>query len=283
MKDYKNKYIDFTDDTERSLYGIHNAYLENCKFEGPQDGESCLKETGDLYIKNCYFGLRYPLWHNHDSIIENCQMPETCRAALWYDENLLIKNLDCNGIKAIRECNNIKVEDSYFNSPEFCWLSNNIQLENVKLISEYPFLHVKNANFNKLDMKGKYSFQYSQDILITNSNLDTKDAFWHCKNVTVKDSVVKGEYLAWYSENLTFINCKIIGTQPLCYAKNLKIIDCEMIGCDLSFENSTVDVNVIGHIDSVKNAMGKITADSIGEIIKDDYAKGDCEITIRQK
>ena len=56
-----------------------------------------------------------------------------------------------------------------------------------------------------------------------------------------------------------------------------------MEGCDLSFERSTVEADVKGKIDSVKNAEGKIEADEIGDIIRDEYAKGDCEIIIRDK
>lgn len=279
----KNTYKNLIDGTERSLYGITDALVENCRFEGPEDGESCLKETSRLTINNCYFGLRYPLWHNKDSVIENCVMPETCRASLWYDENLEITNLYCHGIKAIRECKGIKIKDSTFLSPEFCWLSDSIDISNVKVVSEYPFFTVKNSVFEKLDMVGKYSFQYTENLTINDSVLDTKDAFWHCKNVTVKNSVVKGEYLGWYSKNLTFINCKIMGTQPLCYAENLKLINCTMENCDLSFENSVVDAEIIGSVLSVKNPMGKIVADSIGEIMVDEYSRGECEITERLK
>ena len=126
---------------------------------------------------------------------------------------------------------------------------------------------------DKLNMKGKYSFQYTTDTVIRNSWLDTKDAFWHSKNITVIDSVIKGEYLAWYSENLHLIRCTIIGTQPLCYCKGLVLEDCKMEQCDLSFENSFVQATVIGAIDSVKNPRsGFITAGSIGEVILDEHA-----------
>jgi hypothetical protein len=90
------------------------------------------------------------------------------------------------------------------------------------------------------------------------------------KNVTVKNYVLKGEYLAWYSENLTLIGCRIEGTQPFCYCRNLTLIDCEMISCDLAFERSTVQAQVKGHIDSVKNPIsGRISSDSIGDVILD--------------
>ena len=39
-------------------------------------------------------------------------------------------------------------------------------------------------------------------------------------------------------------------------------------GCDLSFENSTVEATVKGHVDSIKSpASGRIEVDSVGEIV----------------
>jgi hypothetical protein len=131
---------------------------------------------------------------------------------------------------------------------------------------------------------GKYSFQYVKDVEIRGCVLDTKDAFWHAENVTVYDSIVKGEYLGWYSKNLRLVRCQISGTQPLCYAENLVIEDCTMDGCDLSFEYASVHADVRGEIMSVKNpASGHITADSIGEIILDEYRRRDTECVITEK
>ena len=41
-----------------------------------------------------------------------------------------------------------------------------------------------------------------------------------------------------------------------------------MVGCDLSFENSTVEATVKGHVDSIKSpASGRIEVDSVGEVV----------------
>lgn len=263
-------YMNEIHDEERAFYGISNAKLQNCKFEGAADGESALKETSDLEIEKCDFLLRYPLWHIHRAVINDCKMTETCRAALWYDRDITIKNSDLGGIKALRECNNITLENCKINSTEFGWFCHNIKITDCKLTSEYPFLQCSDMEFDRLNMTGKYSFQYVENTTIRNSELNTKDAFWHSKNVTVYDSVIKGEYLAWYSENLRLVRCKIIGTQPLCYAKGLILEDCEMIDCDLSFEKSDVTAVVLSNIVSVKNPLsGKITACGIGNVIMD--------------
>lgn len=267
MITYENRQYD----EERALYGIKNAAVRNCKFDGPADGESALKECSDITVEDCFFNLRYPFWHVNKAVIKNSQMTELCRAALWYDEDITISNCSMNGIKALRECRNIKLLGSSIVSPEFLWRCSDIVVEHSKLESEYPFFECSDISIDDLNMKGKYSFQYVENMTIKNSVLDTKDAFWHSKNVTVMDSVVKGEYLGWYSENLRFVRCHIVGTQPLCYCKNLILEDCTMEATDLCFERSEVNASVRGRIESVKNPVaGQIKADEIGEIIMEE-------------
>ena len=259
-------------DEERALYGLKDCEVRNCSFDGPADGESALKECSRIKVDGCRMNLRYPFWHLADSELKNCNLTENCRAPLWYDSNICVSGCNILGTKAVRECDRVRLTDSTVNSLEFIWKSRNLIIEDVTIEnSEYPFFEVSDSRILRLDMKGKYSFQYCSNISIEKSNLDTKDAFWHSKNLVIKDCVVKGEYLAWYSENLYFINCRIIGTQPFCYCKNLVLENCTMEGCDLSFERSSVRANVNGRIESVKNVLsGSICADEIGIFMSDD-------------
>ena len=255
-------------DNERALYNIQDTLVKGCAFAGPADGESVLKETRNIVIDDCSFSLRYPIWHAKKYELKNSQLDEKTRAALWYSDDGVIENTDIKGVKALRECRNTVVRNCRIDSPEFGWKTDNTKICDSSIISEYIFLDAKNIEIKRLDFKGKYSFQYVRNLVIKDSVLDTKDAFWHAENVTVMDSVIRGEYLAWFSQGLTLIRCRIIGTQPLCYCKDLRLIDCEMQDCDLSFEYSDVQADIKGHLDSLKNpASGKITADSIGEVI----------------
>lgn len=275
---------DRTFDEERALYNIMHADINNCVFAGPADGESVLKEARDVNVSDCEFSLRYPLWHIDVFSVSNTCIGETARAALWYSRHGKITDCKFSGIKAVRECSDITITNSHISSEEFGWKSSEIILKDSDIESEYLFLDSSNIRLDNVKMKGKYSFQYIDGLEISNSQLDTKDAFWHSKNITVRDSIVKGEYLGWFSEGLTLINCKISGTQPLCYCKDLTLINCTMDGCDLSFEYSEVQADIIGHIDSVKNPRsGKIVADSIGEIITEN-AVMEClgKVEIRQ-
>lgn len=281
------KIVDRRFDEERALYGIKNTEVERCRFEGEADGESAFKEARDIAVRDCDFHLRYPFWHTVGAEISSVRMHGTCRAPLWYSEDILIDRSELFGPKALRECSNISLRACEVKSAEFGWFCKDITVEDTSLEGEYLFLHSKNLVLRNVVLKGKYSFQYCKNIEIYDSVLDTKDAFWETKDVTVYNSVIKGEYLAWYASGLRLVNCKIEGTQPLCYAKGVVLENCTMAGCDLSFEYTEVSASVQGSIDSVKNPLGGsvIEADGYGEIILDENRKdgGEAKILVREK
>lgn len=260
-----------TFDEERALYGAKDLVVKDCRFDGPADGESAFKEGKEVTVENCFFNLRYPFWHDDGLKIAASEMTELCRAALWYSHDIQITDTKLHGIKALRECSNVTMQGCDIVSPEFGWSVQGIEMKNCKAESEYFMMRSDHLNFQAVNMKGKYSFQYITDSVFENCVLDTKDAFWHAKNVTVRDSIVKGEYLAWYCENVTFENCRITGTQPLCYCKGLKLVNCELIDADLCFEKSEVEATVTTSVQSIKNPLsGHIYVPGVEEIIRDD-------------
>ena len=280
MKTYENMKFD----EERALYASDGVVLKNCAFDGPADGESALKESRNVEVYNTFCNLRYPFWHIDNLKIDSCDMTELCRAALWYSDHIEIRATKLHGIKALRECSDVRLSGCDIVSPEFGWSVNKIEMENCTAQSEYFMLRSENLRFRNVDFTGKYSFQYIKDAVFEDCRFDTKDAFWHAKNVTVKNSIVKGEYLAWYSENLTLINCEITGTQLFCYCKGLKLVNCRMADADLCFEKSDVNAEVTTPVISIKNPYsGKISVPSVEEIILDDpNAKAVVEISGKQ-
>lgn len=267
MKTIENK----TFDMERALYASQGLAVRHCAFDGPADGESALKESRDIELSDCFFNLRYPFWHDDGLKISGSEMTELCRAALWYSNDVEITDTKLHGIKALRECSNVRMRGCDVISPEFGWSVRGIEMKDCRVQGEYFMMRSDHLSFTDVELKGKYSFQYIYDSVFDGCVFDTKDAFWHAKNITVRNSVVKGEYLAWYSENITFENCKIVGTQPLCYCKGLKLINCEMVDTDLCFEKSEVEATVITPVVSIKNPLsGHIYVPCVEEIIHDD-------------
>lgn len=259
-----------TFDEERALYGAKDILVRNCLFDGPADGESALKECRNICVQNSCFRLRYPFWHDDGAEITDSELTADCRAALWYSKNITLTNTKLYGIKALRECEKVKMQDCEVVSSEFGWSVQDLKMQDCTVQSEYFMMRSARLHFENVKLRGKYSFQYICDSVFENCTFNTKDAFWHAKNVVVKNSIVKGEYLAWYCENVSFEKCKIIGTQPLCYCKNLKLIDCEMVDTDLCFERSEVEATLTTGVISIKNPIsGHIYVPSVGEVIRD--------------
>lgn len=273
----ENKFFE----TERSLYHIKNETIKNCRFKS-DIGESPLKECQNIEVKDSFFSIRYPFWHNKNLVIAKCELDEACRAPLWYCDGVKIEESSMQGTKTLRESKNIFIDNAKITSDEFSWNCDGINIIHSSLVGFYPFMNAKNVTIDDFELDGKYSFQYVQNMTIVNSYLNTKDAFWHTENVTVIDSVIKGEYLGWYSKNLKFVNCKIIGTQPLCYCENLILENCQMVDADLAFEYSSVEATIKGEIISVKNPLsGSITADKIHEVIFDENRRDSGNVTIK--
>lgn len=282
----KNRFYTISDktvDLERAFYASKNTTFSNIIIAGIADGESAFKESNEISVYNSQFFLRYPFWHVNDLDIDSCSFASTSRAAFWYCNQIHGDRLVINGVKAFRESNEISVANSNINSEEVFWNCSDIKIRQCNINGFYAFFNSQNITVNQMFFTGKYSFQYAENVNIEGSNLDTKDAFWHSKNVTVRGSTIKGEYLGWYSEGLTLVNCHIQGTQPLCYCKNLKIVDCTFEECDLAFEYSEVDANIIGTIDSIKNPLkGNVRIKSKPTLIIDqnDRSNGEFKITI---
>lgn len=263
---------------ERALYGSCGVHLTGCVLDGEEDGESALKESCDYTVEETLCRLRYPFWHGRRVRILRCEMSDTCRAPLWYSEEVGITDTRMHGTKAVRECRDVQITGCDIRSDEFGWFCNDVHMRESEVSCAYFLLRTEEFSLRKINLDGKYSLQYVRDGVIEDCALNTKDALWHAKNVTVKNCTVRGEYLAWYSENLTFVNCRIIGTQPFCYCRGLRLLNCEMVEADLAFERSEVEAELTAPVLSIKNPRaGRISLPCAESLIMDDPDAA-CEI-----
>lgn len=270
---------------ERPLFGSKDLRLENVTIHA---GESALKECSNIEAVNCRFEGKYPFWHVDGFVITDCLFTDGARAALWYSKNLVMTDTLVEAPKMFREMHGIKLRNVRIpNAQETMWDCHDIDIENVEVAKgDYIYMASSDIKISNYRQQGNYSFQKCKNVEIHNAILDTKDAFWESEDVTVYDSEIDGEYLGWHSKRLRLVRCHIKGTQPLCYAEDLVMEDCTMdADCDLAFEYSTLKATIKGNVTSIKNPKsGEIVADSVGEIIIDEFVKspGDCKIITRE-
>ncbi len=270
---------------ERPLFGSHDMRLDNITIV---DGESGIKCCKNLECVNSKFYGKYPWWHVDGSVIEDCYFAPGSRSAIWYSNDMVMRNCVIDGPKFFREMRNLELENvKITDADETFWKIDGLKIRNVELHEgTYPFMFSKNIYVDGLKSDSKYVFQYCKNVEVHNAEITTKDSFWECENVTVYDSKLDGEYLAWHSKNVKLVRCHISGEQPLCYLDGIILEDCTFDpACDRAFEDSSnIDAQIRGAIAEVKNPIsGHIVADSIGRITYDAFAKGrDCVIETRK-
>ena len=282
MKEIKNQ----TFGGERPLFATHDLRLEHVTIT---DGESGIKQCQRMEASHCKFYGKYPWWHVDDALIEDCYFAEGSRSAIWYTNNLVMRRCRIDGPKFFREMKNVELEDMQIcDADETFWRVDGLKLKNVRLHGgTYPFMFSQNIVVDGLESDAKYVFQYCKNVEVHHANILTKDSFWECENVTIYDSTLDGEYLAWHSKNVRLVNCHLAGEQLLCYCQDLVLEHCTIdAACDRMFEYSTVQADIHGHIENIKNpTSGHIIADSIGSITIDENVRqpNDCVIEARGK
>ena len=270
---------------ERPLFATHDLRLENITIV---DGESGIKQCQNMECYDSKFYGKYPWWHVDGAKIENCYFAPGSRSAIWYTNDLVMKHCTIDGPKFFREMKNVELEDVAINdADETFWKVKGLRLKNVTLHEgTYPFMFSEDIYVDGLESDAKYVFQYCKNVEIHNAKIVTKDSFWECENITIYDSLLDGEYLAWHSKNVRLVNCHLAGEQLLCYAQDLVLEHCTIdAACDRMFEYSTVEADIRGHIEHIKNpSSGHIIADSIGSVTIDENVRqpNNCVIETRK-
>lgn len=233
------------------------------------EGESPLKECADIRVVDSTFGWKYPLWYGTDIEVQNCTWEEMARAGVWYTNRITVADSVVNAPKNFRRCCGLTLRHVFLPmAEETLWNCQDVQISDVNAKGDYFAMNSSDIKVEHLNLVGNYCFDGAKNVEIHDSRLISKDAFWNAENVTVYDSVITGEYFGWNAKNLTLVNCTVESLQGMCYVENLVMKNCKLPNTTLAFEYSTVQAEITGRIDSVKNPSGGyIKADEIGELI----------------
>lgn len=251
---------------ERALFHAKDLDIYDTIFD---DGESPLKESSNISLKDSMFKWKYPLWYCSNIQTERTTWFEMARAGVWYTNDISVKDCVIEAPKNFRRCRNLTLENvSFSNAEETLWSCSDVHMKHVYAKGDYFAMNSENMEIEDFSLVGNYSFDGVKNLTIRNAKMLSKDAFWNTDHVTVYDSFISGEYLGWNAKNLTLINCTIESLQGMCYIDNLVMKNCKLINTTLAFEYSSVDAEITSKIDSVLNpSSGTITAESIDELI----------------
>lgn len=251
---------------ERALFRSKDLSIEYSIFA---DGESPLKESRGISLKNTSFQWKYPLWYCRNITVQDCDFAEMARAGIWYTDNITVADTLYEAPKGFRRVKGLTLRNVDLpHAEETLWHCSDVTLENVVAKGDYFAMNCDHMKLDQFRLVGNYCFDGCHDVEVHHAKMLSKDAFWNCENIMVYDSYICGEYLGWNSRNVTFVNCVIESLQGMCYMDNVVMKNCRLLNTTLAFEYSTADVETAGRIESVKNpSAGVIRAGEIGELI----------------
>jgi len=271
---------------ERALFAARDCEIEETIFD---DGESPLKESRNISLRACMFKWKYPLWYAKEIDVRDSTWFDMARAGVWYSERVRVTDCAIEAPKNFRRCHDLTLRHvSFANAAETLWECDGVTLSDVTAKGDYFAMNSRNMTADNLTLYGNYSFDGCRNLTVRNSRLLSKDAFWNCEDVRAENCFISGEYLGWNTKRLTLIDCTIESLQGLCYVEDLVLRNCRLLNTTLAFEYSTVDAEIVGRVDSVKNpTSGRIVADEIGELILEsdriDPAKTEILTGVREK
>ena len=271
---------------ERALFAARDCEIEETIFD---DGESPLKESRNISLRACMFKWKYPLWYAKEIDVRDSTWFDMARAGVWYSERVRVTDCAIEAPKNFRRCHDLTLRHvSFANAAETLWECDGVTLSDVTAKGDYFAMNSRNMTADNLTLYGNYSFDGCRNLTVRNSRLLSKDAFWNCEDVRAENCFISGEYLGWNTKRLTLVDCTIESLQGLCYVEDLILRNCRLLNTTLAFEYSTVDAEIVGRVDSVKNpTSGRIVADEIGELILEseriDPAKTEILTGVREK
>ena len=124
---------------ERPLFGIQDTRLEGVTIT---EGESGIKCCKNIMADGCRFIGKYPWWHVDGSVITNCFFEVGSRSAIWYSNDMVMKDTVIDAPKLFREMNRVELENVQFNdADETFWRIKDLKVKNVRLHDgTYPFM-----------------------------------------------------------------------------------------------------------------------------------------------
>lgn len=271
---------------ERALFAARDCEIEETIFD---DGESPLKESRNISLCACMFKWKYPLWYAKEIDVRDSTWFDMARAGVWYSERVRVTDCAIEAPKNFRRCHDLTLRHvSFANAAETLWECDGVTLTDVTAKGDYFAMNSRNMTADNLTLYGNYSFDGCRNLTVRNSRLLSKDAFWNCEDVRAENCFISGEYLGWNTKRLTLVDCTVESLQGLCYVEDLVLRNCRLLNTTLAFEYSTVDAEIVGRVDSVKNpTSGRIVADEIGELILEseriDPAKTEILTGVREK
>lgn len=124
-------------------------------------------------IQDQTFDKERELYGIHDTFIKHCTFDGPA-----------------DGESALKECENVRVEDSFFDLRYSLWHDHSLVLKNCALTENC-----------------RAALWYDEDVSVSDTKLHGIKAFRECRNVSLKNCDIISDEFGWFTDDITLENC----------------------------------------------------------------------------
>ena len=111
---------------ERALFQGADLKIYDTIFD---DGESPLKESHNIELRNSMFKWKYPLWYSDSISVKDCTWFDMARAGVWYTNHMIVEDCAIEAPKNFRRCEDLTLSRvSIPNAEETLWNAKKLTL-----------------------------------------------------------------------------------------------------------------------------------------------------------
>ena len=198
------------------------------------DEERALYASNNVLVANCSFtgpkDGESALKESQNIRVDNSYF--NLRYPFWHDTNLSINasELTENCRAALWYSSGIKIVDSILNGVKAIRECKNIELINVNANSKEFFWKSTAFQIKDSKVESEYPFFEVSDGVIENLDLTAKYSFQYSKNILITNSNFQTKDAFWHTDNITVKNSIIKGEYLGWYSNNLTLDHCTIIG-----------------------------------------------------
>lgn len=171
MTTYQDQYFE----GERALFAEHDATLTNTTFG---QGESPLKESRNITMKDSVFTWKYPLWYSQHVTVDHTIFETMARSGIWYTKDITITNSALQAPKLFRRCQQVRLAHVHFSdAQETLWMSDTVRLTDVQAAGDYFGMNSSNLYLDHVDLIGNYCSMAPKTLRYTTVRLCRRTRF----------------------------------------------------------------------------------------------------------
>lgn len=149
-----------------------------------------------------------------------------------------------DGESAFKECQNITVNNSYFNLRYPFWHNTNTAIKNCELTENCraAIWYCEGFTAENCKMNGIKAFRECKGVSLYSINASSPEFFWRCRDIHIKNSEIISEYPFFECSNISIDNLKMAGKYSFQYVENAVIENSVLTTKDAFWHSKNVAV-----------------------------------------